>query len=127
MLVIRECRLSFDECVERLINAIKNSGAEIFAIIDHSENAKKVGLNLDPTKVIYFGNPKVGTLLMFENRSIAYELPLRFLVWFENGITRIGYKRPSEIGREYNISDNKKEILEKMDKFIEGLLSVFLQ
>ncbi|MCH4815123.1 MAG: DUF302 domain-containing protein [Saccharolobus sp.] len=121
MFNIKECKLSFNECIKTLIERIKSYGAEVFAIVDHSENARKVGLNLEPTVVVYFGNPRVGTLLMLENRHIAYELPLRFLVWSENGVVKIGYRKPSDIGEEYNIRHG--ELLEKMDKFMEGLLS----
>ncbi|QGA54322.1 DUF302 domain-containing protein [Sulfolobus sp. E5-1-F] len=121
MLNVKECKLGFNECVKALIERIKSSSAEVFAIIDHSENAKKVGLNLEPTIVIYFGNPRVGTLLMLENRHVAYELPLRFLVWSENGIVKIGYRKPSKVGGEYNIRNG--ELLEKMDKLMESLLS----
>ncbi|AAK41266.1 DUF302 domain-containing protein [Saccharolobus solfataricus] len=121
MFNVKECKLGFNECVKTLIERIKSSGAEVFAIIDHSENARKVGLSLEPTIVIYFGNPSVGTLLMLHNRHVAYELPLRFLVWSENNVVKIGYRKPSEVGEEYDIRN--KELLDKMDKFVEGLLS----
>ncbi|MEM3939522.1 MAG: DUF302 domain-containing protein [Saccharolobus sp.] len=122
MLVTKKCNLSFKECVEKLKKVIKDNGAEVFTIIDHDENAKKVGLTLGPTVVIYFGNPRVGTLLMIENREMAYELPLRVVVWEENGNVIIGYKKPSELGKEYGITRNV-DILRKMDEFMANIIN----
>lgn len=121
MLISKQCKGTFEDCVKKLSDLIRNSGAEIFCIVDHSNNAKKVGLSLEPTLVIYFGNPKVGTLVMMKNRSIAYELPLRILVWVSNGITMVGYKKPSEIAREYGIEVD--EVIKKMDAFMENIIS----
>ncbi|TRM73064.1 hypothetical protein DJ523_08240 [Sulfolobus sp. E5] len=100
---------------------ISKLGLEIFGIVDHANNARRVGLNLDPTVVIYFGNPRVGTLLMQINREIAYELPLRILVWESNGVNYVGYKKPSRIAEEYGLSNN--EIALKIDAVMENIIS----
>ncbi|MCY0883856.1 MAG: DUF302 domain-containing protein, partial [Acidianus infernus] len=52
---------------------IKEIG-EIFAEIDHSKNAEKVGLSLPKDKVIIFGNPRAGTLLMQEKIEVSLDL-----------------------------------------------------
>jgi len=91
----------------------------IFAEIDHSKNASDVALSLDDDKVIFFGNPKAGTILMQVNRKISYDLPLRIAVWKENNEVYIEYKMPSEIAKEYGIIH---DIVEKMDEFINSIL-----
>ncbi len=95
---------------------------EIFAVIDHAENARKVGLSLSPTTVVMFGNPRVGTLLMQNRREIGYELPLRIMVWnSDSGEVYVGYRKPSNMAKDYGIEGN--EILNKMDAVMESILS----
>jgi uncharacterized protein (DUF302 family)/uncharacterized membrane protein YidH (DUF202 family) len=71
---------SGDETLERLKRALQAKGVTIFAIIDHSGEAEKVGLKMPPTKVVMFGNPKAGTPVMLATPSIAIDLPLKILI-----------------------------------------------
>lgn len=73
-------RHSFDETVDRLQAAFTAKGMQIFAIIDHSGAAEKIGLKMSPTKLIIFGSPKGGTPLMLAAPSLAIDLPLKALV-----------------------------------------------
>jgi len=72
---------SVDETVERLKTILHSKGVTLFAIIDHSGEAEKVGMQMPPTKLLIFGNPKSGTPLMLAARSSAIDLPLKILVW----------------------------------------------
>ena len=72
---------SVDETVDRLKRALQDKGVTIFAVIDHSGEAEKVGLKMPPTKLVIFGSPKAGTPLMLAAPSIAIDLPLKILVW----------------------------------------------
>lgn len=72
---------SVDETVARLKNILQSKGITLFAQIDHSGEAKKVGMQMPPTKLLIFGNPKGGTPLMLAAPSIAIDLPLKILVW----------------------------------------------
>lgn len=120
MIYVKECNCDIEECEKRAKARIAELGAGVFTVIDHKEAAIKAGLDLEPTKVIYFGNPKVGTLLMQANRSISYELPLKIGIWSENGKTFIGYKKPSEIASEYGIPQS--EIITKIEKVMEEVV-----
>ena len=71
---------SVDQTVERLKGLLQEKGIMLFALIDHSGEAKKAGLNMPPTKLLIFGNPKGGTPLMISAPSIAIDLPLKILV-----------------------------------------------
>jgi uncharacterized protein (DUF302 family) len=71
---------SVDETVDKLKAILKSKGVALFALVDHSGEAEKVGLNMPPTKLLIFGNPKGGTPLMLAVPSAAIDLPLKILV-----------------------------------------------
>jgi uncharacterized protein (DUF302 family) len=71
---------AMDETVRRLQESFTQKGLQIFAVIDHSGEAEKVGLKMAPTKVLIFGSPKAGTPLMVAAPSLAIDLPLKALV-----------------------------------------------
>ena len=72
---------SVDETVERLEAILQAKGVTLFALVDHSGEAAKVGIKMRPTKLLIFGNPKAGTPLMRAAPSSAIDLPLKLLVW----------------------------------------------
>ncbi len=83
------------ETVDRLTTALKEKGITPAARIDHAAAAKAAGLELKPTEVLLFGNPKLGTPLMQSNRHVAIDLPMRVLVWEDDaGKVWIGYTPP---------------------------------
>jgi len=69
-----------DETVARLTNILQSKGVTLFAVVDHSGEAEKVGMKMPPTKLLIFGNPKAGTPLMLAAPSTAIDLPLKILV-----------------------------------------------
>jgi uncharacterized protein (DUF302 family) len=68
------------ETVDKLKTILKSKGVTLFALVDHSGEAEKVGLKMPPTKLLIFGNPKGGTPMMLAAPSIAIDLPLKILV-----------------------------------------------
>ena len=72
---------SVDETVEKLKGILQAKGVTIFAIVDHSGEAEKVGLKMRPTKLVIFGSPKAGTPVMLAAPSVAIDLPLKILTW----------------------------------------------
>lgn len=72
---------SVEETVERLKALLQAKGVTLFALVDHSGEAAKVGMRMPPTKLLIFGNPKAGTPLMLAAPSVAIDLPLKILVW----------------------------------------------
>ena len=75
-----ESAYSFGETLSRLRSALESKGFEIFAAIDHRAAAQSVGLDMPPTMVLIYGNPRGGTPLMLAAPDFALELPLRVLV-----------------------------------------------
>jgi uncharacterized protein (DUF302 family) len=72
---------SVDETVEKLKNILQSKVVTLFALVDHSGEAEKVGMKMNPTKLSIFGSPKAGTPLMLAAPSVAIDLPLKILVW----------------------------------------------
>lgn len=71
---------SVDETVKRLQSVLAQKGLQVFALVDHSGEAEKVGLKMRPTKLLTFGSPKAGTPLMVAAPTLAIDLPLKVLV-----------------------------------------------
>jgi uncharacterized protein (DUF302 family) len=80
-LVDRRSPHSVDVTVERLTELLRAKGVTLFALVDHSGEAARVGLEMRPTKLLIFGNPRAGTALMQAAPRSAIDLPLKILVW----------------------------------------------
>jgi uncharacterized protein (DUF302 family) len=76
---------SVDQTVQRLQEMLRSNGVTLFALVDHSGGAQKAGLQMRPTKLLIFGNPKGDTPLMIASPSIAIDLPLKILVYEDEG------------------------------------------
>jgi uncharacterized protein (DUF302 family) len=89
------CNQSVDRAIQKLEEILQSMGVKVFAVIDHSGEAEKVGMQMRPTRVLIFGNPKAGTPLMIASPSIAIDLPLRILVAEDiDGKVWISYNDP---------------------------------
>lgn len=80
-IVTRPSPFTVEETLEHLREAIHNRNLSLFAHIDHSGEAKRVGLTMQEAHVLIFGNPKAGTPLMIASPLLALDLPLKVLVW----------------------------------------------
>jgi uncharacterized protein (DUF302 family) len=97
-------RYSVEETVQRLEAAFTGKGMQIFAVIDHSGEAEKVGLKMRPTKVVIFGSPKGGTPLMVAAPSLAIDLPLKALVAEdERGKVSVTYNAPEYLQKRHGV------------------------
>ena len=87
---------SVDETVEKLKGILQAKGVTLFALVDHSGEAAKVGMKMPPTKLLFFGNPKAGTPLMLAAPSSAIDLPLKILIWEDaRGKAWVSYNSPA--------------------------------
>ena len=94
---------SVDETVDRVKGILSSKGITLFALVDHSGEAARVGLKMPPTKLLIFGSPKAGTPLMLAAPSVAIDLPLKLLVW-ENahGEVWISYNTPEYLQHRHD-------------------------
>jgi uncharacterized protein (DUF302 family)/uncharacterized membrane protein YidH (DUF202 family) len=95
---------SVDQTVERLKGILQAKGVTLFALVDHSGEAEKVGLKMRPTKLLIFGSPKAGTPLMLAAPSIAIDLPLKILIWEDGqGKVWVSYNSPAYLQERHGV------------------------
>jgi uncharacterized protein (DUF302 family) len=95
------------ETLARLEAVVQAKGIPILAMIDHSGDAAKAGLQMEPTKLLIFGNAKAGTPIMLASPGAAIDLPLKALVWQDkDGKVWLSYNSPAYLEQRHNIPDN---------------------
>jgi uncharacterized protein (DUF302 family) len=96
-----------DETVERIKSMLQAKGITLFAVIDHSGEAEKVGMKMPPTKLVIFGSPKGGTPLMLASPSVAIDLPLKILVW-QNAAGKVwlSYNSPEYLKSRHDLPED---------------------
>ena len=95
---------SVDETLDHLKKLLEAKGIQIFALIDHSGEAAKIGMEMHPTKLLIFGSPKGGTPVMLAAPTVALDLPLKALVWEDDkGKVWISYNDPAYLQRRHDI------------------------
>lgn len=111
------------ETADRLAAAVSEHGQTLLARIDHAAAAKKAGLDLRPTEVLFFGNPSVGTLLMQQSQEIGLELPLRVLVWEDDeGVAWVAHLDLDWLVSQYGIASAIQPTLDKMASMLRTVL-----
>ena len=120
-LVVRESRFSVKETLDRLAAELEKRGMKVAARIDHAAGAKTVGMDMPPTEVVMFGNPRLGTPLMLSAASIAIDLPMRMVAWQDKaGKVWIGYTAPDMLKQRHGIAD-RDEQFQAMAGALDGL------
>jgi uncharacterized protein (DUF302 family) len=95
---------SVEETLEKLKRILQSKSVSVFAIVDHSGEAEKVGLKMRPTKLAIFGNPKAGTPLMLAAPSSAIDLPLEILIWEDgDGRVWVSYNSPAYLQERHGL------------------------
>jgi len=95
---------SVDQTVEKLKRILQERGVMLFALVDHSGEAEKVGMKMPPTKLVIFGSPKAGTPLMLAAPSVAIDLPLKILVREDpEGKVWISYNSPAFLQERHDL------------------------
>jgi uncharacterized protein (DUF302 family) len=116
-------RYSVDQTVQMLLQALEAKGAMVFAFVDHSGEAAKVGLHMPPTKLLIVGNPKGGTPLMLAVPSIAIDLPLKILIAEDlDGKVWISYNSPQYLQQRHGLPDTLLPNLSLVDSLVAQVL-----
>ncbi|HXZ80742.1 MAG TPA: DUF302 domain-containing protein [Terriglobales bacterium] len=98
---------SVDQTVDKLKNILQSKSVTLFALVDHSGEAEKVGMKMPPTKLLIFGSPKAGTPLMLAAPSVAIDLPLKILVWEDSeGKVWVSYNSPEYLRDRHGLPQN---------------------
>lgn len=96
---------SVAETVARLVALVEARGMRVFAVIDHSGEAARMGLELRETRVVIFGSPQAGTPVMVAAPLAALDLPLKVLVWADGDETKVSYTSPTSLAARYGLSE----------------------
>lgn len=96
---------SVSDTVARLSAVVAARGMKVFAVIDHSGEARASGLEMRNTKVVIFGSPQAGTPVMAAAPLAALDLPLKVLVWADGHETRVSYTAPAALAARYDLND----------------------
>ena len=94
------------ETLKRLDSVLQSRGLTVFARIDHSGEAEKVGMKMHSTQLVVFGSPKGGTPLMVASPPLAIDLPLKALVWEDaGGKVWVSYNSSEYLKQRHNIPE----------------------
>jgi uncharacterized protein (DUF302 family) len=97
-------RLPFADTISRLQALIDAKGMKLFAVIDQRAEAQSAGLDLRETTLVIFGSPAGGTAVMAAAPLSALDLPLKVLIWADDGQVKVSYYAPEELGHRHGLS-----------------------
>lgn len=111
---------SVSETLDKLERLLGENGVKVFARVDHSGEAQKIGLEMPPTQLLIFGNPRGGTAIMLESPMSAIDLPLKALAWQDaQGSVWLSYNDPEYLKRRFGLSDNSIRPISGLSALIE--------
>jgi uncharacterized protein (DUF302 family) len=113
----------FADTVSRFTDILDAKGVKVFAVIDQRAEARGAGLDLRDTTLVIFGNPAAGTPVMDAAPLAALDLPLKVVIWADDGQVRVSYVPPAEVGRRYHIGDDLTTRLGAIDALTDALVS----
>ena len=114
------CRVA--DTVIRIEQALTAAGMTLFAVIDHSGEAARVGLNMQETRLLIFGNPQGGTPLMVASPLLALDLPLKALVWEDaSGATWLSYNDPAWLAQRHGVAGETETVIGMMSKALDAV------
>ena len=102
-IVTKLSRRSVADTVSALTGMIGAKGMKIFAVIDQAAEARQVGLSLRETTLVIFGSPAAGTPVMAAAPLAALDLPLKVLVWADDGQTKVSYYSPAALAARHHL------------------------
>jgi uncharacterized protein (DUF302 family) len=95
--------LSVTDTVARFTGMISAKGMKLFAVIDQAAEARQAGLSLRETVLVIFGSPAGGTPVMAASPLSALDLPLKVLVWSDDGQTKVSYYAPAALAARHHL------------------------
>jgi uncharacterized protein (DUF302 family) len=108
IIVTKSCR-DVTTTANNIKNIVTSKGLNVFAMINHSGNANMVNMKLNESKMIIFGNAKLGTALMQQDMTVGLDLPLRILVYKDtDGEVKMAYRDGSWLENKHILNAPKK-------------------
>ena len=114
---------SVTDTVSRLTGILSAKGLKVFALIDQSAEARQAGLQLRETTLVLFGNPAAGTPVMVAAPLAALDLPLKVVVWTDEGQTKVSYVSPAALAARHHLSEDLAAQLAGIDPLTDALVA----
>jgi uncharacterized protein (DUF302 family) len=122
VVVTKSSPWSMADTVARLSAVVAARGMKVFAVIDHSDEARRVGLALRDTKLFIVGSPSLSTPVIATAPLAALDLPLRVVVWEDGYQTKVSYPSPAEVARRYGLDGDLAAALESIEAVISAVV-----
>jgi uncharacterized protein (DUF302 family) len=121
-LITFRSRWSVSETIDRLAELVVSKGLSVFARIDHAKNAHEVSMDLRPTELLIFGNPRGGTPLMQDAQTIGLALPLHLLAWEDaSGATFVSYEDIEWLARRHALGETSRAAVQAIHAGLAAL------
>jgi uncharacterized protein (DUF302 family) len=121
--ITQPCGKSVAETVDRLSRLIDERGFTLFRVIDHSGMAEQGGVHMPEMKLVMFGNPAKGALVMLAAPLTGLDLPLKVLVWEDaNGAVSVSYNSPSFLTERYHVEGALRAPFDAVESIVEATL-----
>ena len=120
--IIKDSKHPVSITADKLAAIIEKAPPTLFARIDHAKGANAIEMPLEDATLIIFGAPQIGTPIMQENILAGLDLPIRVLIWDDNGQTKIGYLDPQALKARYNIKGAEQSFMQMtnaLEKFTD--------
>jgi uncharacterized protein (DUF302 family) len=114
---------SVTETVSRFTDILTSKGLKVFAVIDQAAAASAVGMQLRATTLVLFGNPAAGTPVMVDAPLSALDLPLKVLIWDDEGQTKVTYYGPAALAARYGLKPDLEAKLAAIDPLTDALVA----
>jgi len=115
---------SVAETTKRLEATLKAKGIQLFCHVDHSGEALKIGMKMPPTQLLIFGNPKGGTPPMLASPTLAIDLPLKALIWEDEGNkVWLTYNSPDYLGQRHTVPPELLKNIALLGELLEAAVS----
>ena len=114
---------SVHETAAKLTAIISAKGMKLFAVIDQAAEARQVGLTLRETMLVIFGSPKAGTPVMAASPLSALDLPLKVLIWADEGQTKVSYYAPAALAASHHLTAELAANLSGINALTDALVA----
>lgn len=107
-IIMKESVNSVDKTIQKIKNIVRKKGLTVFTVVNHQANAKNIGMRMRQSKLIIFGNPKIGTRLMQQDVLTGLDLPMKILVYKDvDKKVKVAYRNGSWLKKEHPLLSDK--------------------
>ena len=121
--VTKLSRESVAATVAQLTGMITAKGMRLFAVIDQAAEARQAGLTLRETVLVIFGSPQAGTPVMAASPLAALDLPLKVLIWADEGQTKVSYYAPAALAARHHLTADLAASLAGINALTDALVA----